>query len=177
MRLFIAINFDESVKRRLMDIQSRLKSLSASGNFTKENNLHLTLAFLGELPPGKLPAIKQAMDDVSTEGFELNFSGTGFFRRDGGDIWWVGIEKNNTLTRLQRELSDKLRQRDFVLESREFKPHLTIARELALKEGIDEAKLSEGVFPYLTKVEGFSLMKSERIDGRLTYTELYSKKL
>ena len=46
MRLFIAIQFDENILDALMDFQADLKSQGVTGNYTKRENLHITLAFI-----------------------------------------------------------------------------------------------------------------------------------
>ena len=48
MRLFIAINFDDAFLDALVSMQEDLKSAGAIGNFTKRENLHMTLAFIGD---------------------------------------------------------------------------------------------------------------------------------
>ena len=59
MRLFIAINFDDSFKTGLLNIINTLKRNGIKGNFTLSDNLHLTLVFLGEIEhssPSKVKA-------------------------------------------------------------------------------------------------------------------------
>ncbi|MCR4658330.1 MAG: hypothetical protein K5770_19185 [Lachnospiraceae bacterium] len=48
MRLFIAIQFGENILDALTDIQSDLKSRGVTGNYTRRENLHITLAFIGD---------------------------------------------------------------------------------------------------------------------------------
>jgi nitroreductase len=54
MRLFIAINFNTDTRNRLIALQEELRTKSQSGNFSRDENLHLTLAFIGEVSPNKL---------------------------------------------------------------------------------------------------------------------------
>lgn len=168
MRLFIAINFDDATKRKILDLQRRLKELG-SGNFSREENLHLTLVFLGETPPSRVGEIQQAMENVTASPMELTFDSVGRFRRDRGDIYWLGIAGNPELMRLQGQLSDNLRQAGFALENRRYSPHITLAREVRLAHG---AGLTLDT-PFTTTAGAISLMKSERIVGRLTYTEIH----
>ncbi|MBQ7682572.1 MAG: RNA 2',3'-cyclic phosphodiesterase, partial [Oscillibacter sp.] len=60
MRLFIAIRFSDEVRRALAETQSFLRNRGVRGNFTKVENLHLTLAFIGEYadPDGVLDAMR-----------------------------------------------------------------------------------------------------------------------
>ena len=48
MRLFIAINLNETMKQTLLDIQNAMRGCGIEGNYTPEENMHLTLAFIGE---------------------------------------------------------------------------------------------------------------------------------
>ena len=61
MRLFLAVNFDDATKHRIQAVQQRLREV-AQGDFSRPENLHLTLAFLGEVPAQKAAAACRAMD-------------------------------------------------------------------------------------------------------------------
>ena len=169
MRLFIAINFDDEVKAKLLRAQSALRQVAASGNFTRLENLHLTLVFLGETSPGRVGEIRRVMDAAPTRPFTLRFEGIGKF----GDTCWVGIQSNPTLAGLYNHLAQGLKTAGFPIESRPFKPHLTLAREIRLRESTVVAQ-AEG-FP--AEVRAIHLMKSERINGKLIYTSIYEKQI
>jgi 2'-5' RNA ligase len=51
MRLFIAIDFNKEIKKKLVDLQANLKDMAVSGRWKYIDNLHLTLKFLGETKP------------------------------------------------------------------------------------------------------------------------------
>jgi len=174
MRLFIAINFSNEIKGKLADAQDALRKHALSGNFTRTENLHLTLIFLGETPQNRLETIKQAIDSIQEKAFELRANGSGRFSRNGGDIWWIGMEENHTLKKIHSVLADSLTASGFDIEEREFKPHLTLARKVLLKNEKNIPKIT-GSFNIV--VDKISLMKSEQIKGTLTYTEIYSKVL
>ena len=171
MRLFIAINFDKKTKENILAVQRRLKTYG-KGNFTREENLHLTLAFLGEIPEERLPDIKVAMESVTIPKMHLEFSDIGCFRNES-ELWWIGIKENEALTKLQKDLSIALREKGFSLESRKYKPHITLARQMHAGK-IPSKELLPEVFS--TEVSVITLMLSHRANGRLTYTELYSVK-
>lgn len=175
LRLFISINFDDRMKDSLYGCIQRLKEGSVRGNFTRRENLHLTLAFLGET--SKAGSAKQAMDDAAGEPFELSIGGFGRFPRSGGDIYWIGVKNSEELSVINSRLGKTLRREGFVLETREFKPHLTLGREVVPAPGFDRGAFAQSVPPMSMKVEKISLMKSDRLNGRLTYTEIYAKQL
>ncbi|PKM62994.1 MAG: RNA 2',3'-cyclic phosphodiesterase [Firmicutes bacterium HGW-Firmicutes-21] len=170
MRLFVSINFNSQIKKLLCGCISSLRAVSASGNFTREENLHLTLAFIGETD--KVREAKEALSVVNASPFNLNFGETGVFRRGSGDLHWVGVEKTTELLGLQKQVADSLKKHGFMLENREFAPHITLGREVFLRNSFNPRKIDE-----LMQVSEISLMRSERSEGRLLYTELYNKKL
>lgn len=166
MRLFIAINFSKEVKDILLEAIDELRSQSISGNFTRPENLHLTLAFIGESE--NIPAIRNVIDRCAVPAFDMTVQGAGHF----GDLYWVGIENNPILKSLAEKLRTDLRASGFDIEAKAFKPHITIARQLTANKPV-----SISVPETSMKVSRVSLMKSERINGKLTYTEVYGKKL
>ena len=169
MRLFIAINFDDETKARLLQCQESLRQVSAGGNFTRPENLHLTLVFLGETLPGRVRDIQRVMDCAPAGPFALQFEGMGKF----GDTWWVGIRQDPALAGLYNHLSQGLKSAGFPIESRPFKPHLTLAREVILRPGASPEKPES----FTAQAAAIHLMKSERINGRLTYTSIFEKQL
>lgn len=175
MRLFIAINFNNKIKDSLCDTIQRLKKHAVQGNFTRCENLHLTLAFIGETT--RVHTVKQTIDQVSAQTFELSFSGLGKFRRDGGDIYWIGVEKNIELSTINKQLCSGLLISGFPIENREFKPHLTLGRKVILDNSFDKNEFLKTILQMSMTVVKISLMKSERINGELTYTEIFYKDL
>lgn len=175
MRLFIAINFDQPVKDILVESIQNLKQHSKSGNFTHRENLHLTLVFIGETT--KLDIIKKAMDKVDADKFILDISDFGSFKRNGGDIYWIGVEKNNTLLSIFNQLYKLISDYGFKIDNREYNPHLTFGREVILEDSFNIDEFINSLPKIQTQVKKISLMKSERINGKLTYTEIYKKDL
>lgn len=171
MRLFIAIDLDPQFKNKIEDIVKSLKNSGASGNFTKRENLHLTIVFIGETPPDKVKFITSAMDKIKSEPFELNFEGLGSFSHSSGDIAWIGVRKSRQLLSLYNQLKRELLSCGFKLNGKAYKPHLTIARK-ALMPATDI-----GIPKMAMKVQKISLFRSDRINGDLKYTEIYAKKL
>ena len=62
MRLFISLNFDANTVESLCNLQSMLRDNGVEGNFTKPQNLHMTLAFIGEY--GKPDDVLDVMEKV-----------------------------------------------------------------------------------------------------------------
>ncbi len=165
MRLFAAIQFSPAVRASLLEAAAVLQR-QGSGRFTRPENFHLTLAFIGETE--NLAEAKAALDAACTGGpVSLTVGGLGHF----GDLWWTGIRENPKLAALALGVQQALRDQGFSIEKRPWKPHVTLVRQW------------RGPCPRLTvrevsmRAERVSLMKSERIHGKLTYTEIYSVRL
>jgi 2'-5' RNA ligase len=169
MRLFTAINFSPETKNGLVALCDELRVASSRGRFSLPENLHLTLAFLGECDTKQTAAAKLAMDSISFAPFELMIDSIGQFKRNGGDIWWAGLRENRGLLILQQNLTDKLRNAGLKFDERKFSPHITLGREIITKT---RPRQIEPFGETVTKIE---LMKSERIGGKLTYTAIHIK--
>lgn len=180
MRLFTAIIFSEEVKDRIFKIEEELRLRTKKGSFTARDNLHLTLNFIGET--NRLTELKQAMLRAAEKGklkaFNLNIKGFGRFKRREGDIYWLGAEKDDYLLRLQKQLTVQLKEAGFYeIDDTEYNPHLTLGRRVLLKDDFSLKEFEAGLKVISMRVERLSLMKSERIDGKLVYTEIYNIKL
>lgn len=170
MRLFVAINWGIETRERFIALREELRSHSQRGNFSLDENLHLTLVFLGECDTKQIAAAKAAMNAVRFEPFNAVIDRMGRFRRDGGDTWWAGLRGDKPLMILQQELSDRLREAGFKLENRKYSPHVTLGREVVTNYAIGKIE------PFVETVTGFELMKSERIGGKLTYMAISEKR-
>jgi len=167
MRLFIAINFNSDTRTQLLAMRDDLRSRSERGNFSLPENLHLTLAFLGECTAKQVSDAKAVMDLVSFDPFDIHIERVGQFKRNTGDIWWAGVRGNRSLLNLQRGLTSKLIAAGFTLDRREYNPHITLGREI-----VTDA-IPWQIEPFGETVTAIELMKSERIAGKLTYKSIH----
>lgn len=173
MRLFIAVKLNEETKRAILTLQNSLKELSRGGNFTKEENLHITLVFIGETERGGERKIISALDAVDSLPFTLTFSGLGSF----GNLYWMGINKCRELDDIYGRLCHELANKGFPAEKREFTPHITLVRQFVSPPGFNKINFASQAPVITQKVEKISLMRSERKYGSLVYTEIYEKSL
>lgn len=164
MRLFIAIEMNEALRDMLTDTMSFLRASGVTGGYTRRDNLHITLAFIGESED--VHRICQVMDGVRTTPFEIETDGYGCF----GDTLWAGVRENRTLTALADELRTGLIEAGFVMERRPYKPHITLVRKVSQHTGLG-LRMPCVSMP----VSSIVLMRSDRIDGRLTYTPVYRR--
>ncbi len=88
MRLFVAIRLSDEMKKDITGTMHALKQLGVKGSYVPTDNLHLTLAFIGETKePEK---VKEALAGIAVKPFRLTLSEMGNF----GDLLWIGAKGN-----------------------------------------------------------------------------------
>ena len=102
MRLFIAIQLNDRIRTSLDEVQRCLIRQGVHGNFTPPDNLHLTLAFIGEYPDPD--DVMQALEAVSFQPFSLGLEGFGSF----GDLWWAGLSDSGAGERVADSAHQRL---------------------------------------------------------------------
>ena len=180
MRLFIAVNFSDEIKSHILKVQGLLRSQCTRGSFTRPENLHLTLAFLGETPEERLTGLYPIIGDIKSPSFDVPFNRTGCFTHSRKELWWIGADQDcpgqspglSSLKSIHDRLVRDLVDAGFAVDERPFNAHVTLAREVKRLNPIilDCPEI-------ILKVNRVSLMKSERLRGVLTYTELMGRDL
>ncbi len=160
MRLFLAIQLSPEMKDALISAQDRMYDRGVRGRFTPEENLHLTLAFIGEYPD---PApVLDALSGLSFTPFELALEGMGCF----GDLWWAGLRESVPLAAVVRKLRRSLAEQEIPFDRKRFSPHITLIRKASGKlPGIQLPQVS-------MTADRISLMRSDRGKAGMIYTEL-----
>ena len=163
MRLFIAILLSEEMREALCQIQDEFWDNGVRGNYTKEENLHLTLAFIGEYPNAE--EVLEVIRSVSMKPFELRLSGIGAF----GDLWWVGMERSEPLAAYVKALRHALSDAGIPFDRKRFSPHITL-----LRRAVCDARGMPGVaVPPASMTAGrAALMHSRRGKNGMIYTEI-----
>ena len=165
-RLFIAVCFNLSVTKKLAALRDMQRTLCPRARFSADENLHLTLEFLGEVPDCRIDSIKRAIDSVHIAPMQLMMHGE---EKLGSGLLCLSVYRTPELMRLQSELRAELIREGFKVEAREFRPHVTLAREFYPSA---PPRLDEHIRAYAAHV---SLMRSERIGGKPVYSVVYSK--
>ncbi len=176
MRLFIAILFPEEITQYIQGVQEELRAQSKQGNFIEMSNMHLTVIFLGEMEATRLNHVKEAMRKITVPSFSVLIQDIQSFKTQEGRLYYLSVKKNDQLETIVEELNDALSKFGFDISDREYKPHITLAREVLLLDDSISLK-SELVQPKRMDVEKISLMRSDRIDGKVVYKEIASKHL
>jgi len=168
-RLFIAIAFPETVRAYLDARKEELKRAASRGNFTREDNLHLTMVFIGETD--RVDDIIKILEENDAAPFDLTLSRAGKFLHNRGDIYWIGIKESPALQSLVSRLENSLRASGFSIEQRPYRPHITLGR--GVKAEYFDNKVSEITF----SVDQYKLMESANEEGRLVYRQLCTRYL
>lgn len=163
MRIFIAIRFTEAFRSSILDAQDGLKEYGVKGNYTQPENLHLTLAFIGETE--RVEEIKAAVDAVKFEPFVIRTGKMGCFN-GRSRVVWLGIEGEDRVKAIAQQLRRNIDQRGIDYAKGKFSPHITLVRQPS------EMPLDIDVESESMTVSKIYVMKSERINGRLVYTAL-----
>ena len=158
MRLFLALWPQERASAALAEVGASLAAL-ARGKPVPAEKIHLTLAFLGEVPAERVGAVREAAAGVRAAPFALVLDGVGSFRK--ARVAWAGSsELPGELVRLQAGLERGLRARDFALDERAFAAHVTLARKIAIP--VPPAPIAQVRW----RADEFVLARSETGSGR-----------
>ena len=160
MRLFIAIQLSDAMKDALTAAQEEMYDHGVRGNFTTRENMHLTLAFIGEYPDKD--QVLDALSSVSFSSFSIALKGMGCFR----DLWWAGMEESAPLAAVVRRIRRALAEQNIPFDRKRFSPHITLIRKATgAMSGIQISAVS-------MPVEHISLMRSDRGKRGMIYTEV-----
>jgi 2'-5' RNA ligase len=129
-RLFYALWPDPAVSGALVRLQAGLR-----GSATRQEKLHMTLAFLGQRPASDLPELRAILESVPASACSLTLDTCGYF--SGKRIAWAGMrETPQQLLDLRAALVERLAARDLipVFEHDRFSPHVTLARKAEARD-------------------------------------------
>jgi len=158
MRSFIAIDLDKEIKKTLIVLIEKLAREKQNIKWVRQTGMHLTLKFLGEIKEEKISEIENISRNVTRNyrPFSLKIKSTGYFPHEKRNprVLWTGIEADESLISLQKQLEEELEKIGFPREKRKFHPHLTLGRVKStsfLQETIQELeKYKESVFGEMT---------------------------
>lgn len=179
IRSFVAILLNDEVRAAVAAEIARLRPLAPRVGWVAAPNLHLTLKFLGELPPDPLEQVKSGLTEAVTgvAPFSLRFYGVGAFPGMARPrVLWVGVAEGGQVAQaLQARVDAALGRRGFPHDERPFSPHLTIGRvrELRGLAGLEEAMRRDARMDFgRLEVGALSLMRSDLSPAGSRYTEL-----
>jgi 2'-5' RNA ligase len=158
--LFVGLELSPTLKAALFALDPQLPGL----RWLPEEQLHLTLSFLGDVDAGAEDRLRQALGEVRVPPFFLPLRGVGVF--DSGSrpsVVWVGVGKGHPhLFALHKRIQDAVLRVGLEPDLRPFHPHVTVGRA----KGISRQALQPFLRTYeetefgLAKVAGFELYSS-----------------
>ena len=123
-RLFVAIRPPEAVRDRLIDAMPDSPELGWVG----DDNLHLTLRFIGEVERPLADDIALALGRIRLAAFELRVDGLGQFERRHGGALWAAVQPREPVAALAAKVERACVGAGLEPERRAFHPHITLAR-------------------------------------------------
>lgn len=134
MRLFVALDFPDEVRRNLAELIARLKPTCRGARWVRPESMHLTLKFIGHAVKDeetqKLADLRTALAKIRSDGpVKLRFHGVGFFPNERRPrVVWCGVEASPNLARIAADVDRALEPLGIPRENRDYVPHLTLAR-------------------------------------------------
>jgi 2'-5' RNA ligase len=124
-RLFVAIRPPEPVRALLIDLMEGI----AEARWQSDDQLHLTLRFIGEVDGRQAEDIDAALQAVRHPRFDLALAGLGAFNRRGkATALWAGVAPHEQLKALHKKIDQALVRAGLEPERRAYHPHITLAR-------------------------------------------------
>lgn len=172
MRSFLAITFPNRVAERLAEIAAACPM----GRAVPEENIHLTLAFLGEAPEAILDELDETLAAMRADAFPLTISGVNTFGGANPRAVWAGIAPEPRLAALVKRIEGHARRAGLELPHRRFVPHITLARFRNGTEETSEFRRYVGAHVGLSigpvDIRSFGLFSSQLGAGGPQYEEL-----
>lgn len=136
MRLFVAFDLPEAVRKALGELIRRLKQDCPTARWVRLEGIHITVKFIGHIEDKKLDEICAALAPIRSEQpVEMEFRGLGFFPNDRRPrVVWCGVKASANLAPLSSDIEQALEPLGIPRESRDFTPHLTLARLESAKD-------------------------------------------
>jgi 2'-5' RNA ligase len=124
-RLFVGLRPPSAIREQLLDLTDGVEN----ARWQDDDQLHLTLRFVGELEARQADDLAQELERVTMMPFPLALRGVGHFERKGApSILWVGVAPSEPVAVLQGRVEQACRRAGLEPERRKFAPHVTLAR-------------------------------------------------
>ncbi len=164
MRLFFGLKPDPQTALDIIDWRER--SLPPMARPVPVDNLHVTLAFLGQVQDRYLEELFELADQVRLDPFDLQINQLGFWSKP--KILWIGPEKiPGPISELAKTLGNVRRRMGFRADKKEFLPHISIARRCEIPPPASVFKPDFTIY-----FDRFTLFESTRIKSGLYYKAL-----
>ena len=177
-RLFVAIDLPDETKDQILSLREHDLP---PGRWSLREALHLTLHFIGDVPPAVARAYQRALSKVEVPTFDLRIAGVGQFPIEARPrMIWAGVENTMPLRALYEAIGQALESEGFVRERRRFHPHITLMRfKKPLRRGLASTWINAHVdfFTEPVRVDDFVLFESDLKPTGPVYTKRASYQL
>jgi 2'-5' RNA ligase len=168
-RLFVGLELPSSCKAVLVALDPHLTGL----RWLSEEQLHLTLSFLGDVEASADDRLREALREVRVPSFFLPLRGLGVFNSCGRpSVAWAGVGKGHPhLFGLHRRIQDAVLCAGLEADLKPFHPHVTIGRAKGISlQALQPFLRSHAETEFgLVKVTGFALYSSALAAGGATH--------
>jgi RNA 2',3'-cyclic 3'-phosphodiesterase len=167
-RLFVAIRPPAGIREQLLDLMEGV----AGARWQDDDQLHLTLRFIGDVDGRVADDVTAALATVRAPSFTIALDGLGQFGSRGRvNAIWAGVRPHDALTHLHRKVDQALVRARLEPERRAYLPHITLARFGRDAGGLDQfLQLYAGLGSDPFSVTHFELYESELSHTGSTYT-------
>ncbi|MBQ9828128.1 MAG: RNA 2',3'-cyclic phosphodiesterase [Lachnospiraceae bacterium] len=164
MRLFIAVELNRKMCDELLLLQKNLSEHGVTGNYTRPENLHITLAFIGEYSDPEY--VMDALEKVDLSSFAIELKGTGNF----GDLIFADLEGPEAMYTLVKNIRHQLADAGIPFDKKRFRAHITLVRKADTRKFREREDITPGHARMI--VDRVSLMRSDRGKKGMIYTEM-----
>lgn len=168
MRTFIAFNVSKENKEKLIDYKDSILPQIEKARFINPENIHLTMEFLGEIDFETAKKVKKTISKIDFKAFKLTFNKLGTFKKKDY-LLWIGCDDCDKILNLHKNINKDLKKLGLETDTRPFKPHITIARNLVFKEGFTLENLPD--LEFTQEFKEFRLYWTEFTKKGVTYHE------
>lgn len=125
IRLFVGLEIPKELRQRMAMLAAPIDG----ARWVAEENLHITVRFIGEVPEDVAEDVASALDGVKAPAFPVSIAGAGHFEsRRRVRTLWLDIERNDALQALHERIDSAIVRSGLEPEGRRYKPHVTLAR-------------------------------------------------
>lgn len=180
IRTFIAFNTPETVKEKIVSLQTMLRNANADVRWETKEKMHVTISFLGDVEEQLLALLESTLSNVLTKysSFNVTYSELGCFPNwKEPRVLWIGCEENSGILRtMKHELDASLLPFGIKIEMRKFFPHITLGRIKSLRNSFDLLQSMESLTfsPQISTVNEILFIKSVLTRGGSEYSLLHS---
>lgn len=149
MRAFIGCPFSRELNERILGLIAPVVREVPGASWAR-SNLHVTLAFIGELPPESVAPLTAALEENLADApvIRTSVAEVGFFPNERRPrVAWIGLSPPEDLTRVATAARLALNDTGCNFDEKPFVPHVTIARMKTSWSDADVARLREALRP------------------------------